>query len=946
MASNQDSKKPTTNQGSSSTKPSKSPTSSAKKKQSSKTSSSKKAQSKQTSGAKKKQSSNTTSSKKVQPKQTSSAKKKQGTKAPSGSSKKVQPKQTSGAKNKQSSKTTSSKKVHPKKTTTAKKKKLENQTKVSNTDNQKRGNSKAKKVVAASSLTAAAAKKRSKTKDSEPDKIRPVKKSKTTRKPKTSGRKLNNLEVRNSHASMRKKAKKIKFVRTTKRSQDPLIYDEAKYLKNLKRSGKRNTKYIMMLFTFLFTLSLLFTLRLEITHTKSGQNLETYASNMYTETTSVDSTRGTIYDTNGEALAINLEVYDIKAITSADFECNTGGTYENCALEDAHEAAVAMTEALNLGDDAEAYIEERLQYGLDNGKYEISFGSYGTNVTLSQKKALEALEYPWLQFTAQDLRFYPYGDFASYIVGYTTKDDDGEINGALGVEKALDGYLKGQDGSITSSFDNYGIELTEAQQSAIPAIDGTDVYLTLDNVIQTYLENSMEKALSQDGVSDIEYDGLFTIVMDVETGGILAAQSYPTFDPNVREIENYMNFFTSYCFEPGSTFKAATVAAADEAGVWDENALEKTGSRSASTWGGFTVGDYNNQVGWGLTSWAQGFYFSSNTVMTYIMDEIPKDFWIEFVTEKLLIGTPVSTQFFETPSCVFNPVYDVEYATTSFGQGMTLNVLQLLRMYSALVNDGQMVTPHIVSEILDSDSGETIYTDDSLEVIEDVVSEETSQHIRELLRGVVDYDDGVNKGTGYNYLGSDYDIGMKTGTAQMVGDDGKYLENEYIYSTIAAAPIEDPQLLIFTAVIAPEDNKTNISYLAFPQYVKEVFDNSLSYLNSENREVDLDSENSTYRVQNYVGTDIDDVDASRIIKIGTGEVTSQYPKDGQELSTSQNTILFGTDNLEFPDVEGFTYNETVAICNKLDLTCEFTNTGSSVASYTNESENKYKIKME
>lgn len=806
-------------------------------------------------------------------------------------------------------------------------------------------NSKLAKTAAVTGLGVGAAKAKKSKQTDEEKKVKAVKKAKTPRKPKKSGRKLNNLEVRNSHASMRKKTKRIKFVRSPKKSSDPLIYDEAKYMKKLKKSGKRNLKYIMILFSTLFALSVLFTIRLEVTHTKSGQNLADYASNMYTETTSVDSTRGTIYDSNGEALAINLEVYDVKAITSADFECNTGGSFENCALTDASDAAANMAEALNMDSASADYIEERLQYGLDNKKYEVSFGSYGTNITLSQKKALDALEYPWLDFTPQELRFYPYGDFASYIVGYTTKDEEGEINGALGIEKALDGYLKGQDGSITSSFDNYGIELTEAQQSAIPAIDGTDVYLTLDNVIQTYLENSMEKALSADDVKDIEYDGLFTIVMDVENGDVLAAQSYPTFDPNVREIENYTNFFANYCFEPGSTFKAATVAAADEAGVWDENALEKTGERSASTWGGYVVGDYND-VGWGLTSWAQGFYFSSNTVMTYIMDEIPKDFWIEFVTEKLLIGTPVSTQFFETPSCVFNPQYDVEYATSSFGQGITVNALQLLRMYSALVNDGQMVTPHIVDSIVDSESGETIYTDADLEVIQDVVSDETSEHIRDLLRGVVDYDDGVNKGTGYNYLGSDYDIGMKTGTAQMVGDNGSYLEDEYLYSTMAVAPVEDPQLLIYTAVIAPKDGEYNISYKAFPQYVKEVFDNSLSYLNSENREVDVTNENSTYRVQDYSGLDIAEIDEDRVIKIGSGQVTAQYPKAGQELSTEQNTIVFGTDDLQFPDVVGYTYNETVAICNQLELTCTFSNTGSRVKSVATESENKYKIKME
>ncbi len=783
----------------------------------------------------------------------------------------------------------------------------------------------------------------------ETTKIKAVKKKQTLNKKKKINKK--DLKLKNNHALSKKRKSRIKFVNPSKEKEKTQYYDEAQYLKTLRKSGKKNLYRIFMFFTFLIAICLVFILKLEITHTKNGYNLEDYAERNYLETTNVDSTRGTIFDTNGEALAINLESYELRAITSRDFECNVNGKYENCALEDTSEASKQMASALNLKSNEEAYIKERLDFGIANDKYEVTFGSQGKNLTLSQKKALEELEYPWLKFDSQEMRFYPFGDFASYVVGYTTKDPDtGEMIGALGVEKALDGHLKGQDGIETSLFDNYGIELTEAQQSAIPKIDGTDVYLTLDSVIQTYLENSMEKALSQDGVSDIGYEGLFTIVMDAKTGDILAAQSYPTFDPNVRKIENYTNYFTNYCFEPGSTFKAATVAAADEAGVWDDKSTVPTGKRSASTWGGTSIGDWNDSVGWGNITWAQGFYLSSNTVMTYIMDQIPNDFWIEFVTEKLLIGVPVSTQFFTTPSCVFNPRYDVEFATTSFGQGLTVNVLQLLRMYSALVNDGTMVTPHIVKEIKDSETGETIYSDKDLEVIENVVSVETSDHINELLRGVVTYEGPAygtgDDGTGYNYKGSNYDIGMKTGTAQMVGDNGQYEKNKFIYSSMAAAPIDDPQLLIYTAVIAPENNKTNISYKAFPQYIKEVFDNSLSYINSENRTIDIDAEIETKYVKNYVGKEIKEIDEKRVVKIGSGEVKSQYPKSGQKISKDQKVLVFGSEDLKVPNLVGYSYNEAVAVCNEFELNCEFKNSGSTVATVTKEDDKKYILKME
>lgn len=772
------------------------------------------------------------------------------------------------------------------------------------------------------------------------------KRSPATKKKKTQARKLNNIEVRNSHANAKKKQSRFKITQPTKKTNEPHIYDEVKYKKKLRKQGKRNIKVISTIFATLFVISLLFIVRLETTNTKNGNNLTDYAKNNYTKTTSVDAKRGTIYDTNGEALAINLEVYDLRAITDAGYQCNIDEKYQSCAIEDAAEASVQIAKALDLSSDEQAYVKERLDYGIDNKKYEVSFGTLGKNITLSQKKALEKLNYPWLQFDAQELRFYPYGDFASYVIGYTTKDEEtNEIEGQLGVEKALDGHLKGQDGVETSSFDNYGIELSDEQKSAIPKVDGTDVYLTLDSVIQTYLESSWEKYREEANVTDADYDGLFTIVMDAKTGDILAAQSYPTFDPNVRKIENYTNFFVNYCYEPGSTFKAATVAAADEAGVWDDNATVPTGSRSASTWGGAVIKDWNSGVGFGNITWNEGFYFSSNTVMTYIMDKIPKDFWTDFVTNKLLIGTPVATQFFETPSCVFNPKYDLEYATTSFGQGMTVNVLQMLRMYSALVGDGNMVTPHIVQTIKDSDTGETIYSDEDLKVTEDVISSETSEHIRSLLRGVVTYDNGTTRGTGPQYQGGDYDIGMKTGTAQMVGDNGQYEKDKFVYSAMTAAPIEDPQLLMYSVVIAPKGAKSSIAYDGFGQVTKEVYNNSLSYINSENRAVDLDPEVSTKKASNYVGKDVTDVGDS-VIKVGSGEITDQYPKAGQVISTDQKVVVFGTKDLKFPDVTGYSYNETVAICNQLELACEFSNTGTKVKSVTNQGKNKYKIKME
>ncbi len=767
------------------------------------------------------------------------------------------------------------------------------------------------------------------------DKVKPVRKSPSIKKQsKNNSKKVKKIEVRNEHArTQASKKKSIKIKMKKRPRKEVMIYDEPKYYKNLSKHARKVSKYVIGLYLILFALSLISVVKLEVTHTRNGYNLGDIANDKYQEKTNIESKRGTIYDSSGDALAINLEVYDLKIITSPDFQyIKEGGSgYETYPINvDATEMGTEIAKTLGHDEpEASQYIADRIQTGIDDEKYEVQIGKYGKNITLSERNELEKLDYPWLEFEEKDMRFYPYGDFASYILGYTTTDENGEINGELGVEKALDGHLKGQDGTQISSFDNYGIELSDAQKQVIPKIDGTDVYLTLDTVIQTYLESSMEKALNEENVKDTEYDGIFTIVMDVDSGNILAAQSYPSFDPNKRDIENYTNYFTNYCFEPGSTFKTATIAAAYESGVWNDTITEPTGSRSASTWGGATIQDWNNGAGWGSLTWKEGYYMSSNTVMTYIMDSIDKEYWDDFIQNKLLIGKPVKTQFFETPSCDYSPQYDLEYATASFGQGITVNVLQLLRMYSGLINDGKLVTPHIVSEIKDADTGETIYSDEDLESQDDVVSPETSEFVREMLRGVVTYDNGVIQGTGEKYQGSTYDIGMKTGTAQIAGDNGQYEKDKYLYSSIALAPVEDPQLLVYTAVIRPTTEF--ISYQAFPQYVKEVFDNSLSYLNSENEKIDINNEVDKYSVKNYTGKQMEEISNSgQIVKIGTGKVDYQYPKAGQKIAASQKVILVGNKDATMPDIKGYTYNETVAVCNALQVTCEFENTGTVV----------------
>ncbi len=735
---------------------------------------------------------------------------------------------------------------------------------------------------------------------------------------------------------MMKSKKKQQAVTKNKKVKKKLVTME----KQDKIDRSKSTFFMLVfvfIFIFLFIVAILWTLRIEVTHSFDGKDLEAYAKDIYTKKTTLKSERGNIYDENGEALAVNIKTYDIYIVL------NTGEKDGELSKVDRDKTADILIDKLKLNDDEDAkkLIISQLSQDAKDGYAQVAIGVYGKGISIADKEAIEKAQKKAninaIQFTENVERFYPFGDFASYILGFTMKDENGEDKSQIGVESSLNGYLKGRDGSETSQNDINNIQINKEQSSVMDKMDGSDVTLTIDSQIQQYIQTFMNKYLVNAGE-----EMAFTVVMDAKDGSILGAYSTPSFDPNQRDVQNYINPYTDFCYEPGSTIKSFVIAAAMDDGVWNPNEYGPTGKREKDEWGaGNYVADWlYNQYGqnWGSITWEQGFWYSSNTIMTQIVDKIGYSKWYDYLTKTFEFGQPIDNQFLKSNPCSVDPQYPLDYANTSFGQGMTVNVLQLLRGYSIFATDGEMLQPHVVEKMTDSETGEVFYKDTEDKSLEPKkkLDEEIAKQVREELEQAVYYESpkgGIYDAVGLPYKNKKVKIGAKTGTAQVASSSGGYAKDgDLIHSVMALAPIDDPEIIVYTAVVAPDDSPVDM----MAKYVNNIINYSLDYLNSANSDVDLSkTDNNRYQLKNYVGKDSAEAqkelkkDGIKVITLGTGKIASQYPEKAQVISKDETVILRSVGEVDPQILENKSYSEVDGICSAMNWECELNGIGTS-----------------
>jgi len=637
-----------------------------------------------------------------------------------------------------------------------------------------------------------------------------------------------------------------------------------------------------------------------MSHKIDGINLKDFANNRNTKSESIYAKRGNIYDKDGNALASVVNSYKIIAYLD---EGRTTNKNKPEHVVDKENTAKVLNEILGID------YEDALKR-LSKDAYQVEFGSKGKNISESTKNKIEELNLPGIDFILGQKRTYSMGSFASYIIGYAKTEEDEygntiDIKGELGIESYYDEDLSGIDGSLTYQTDAYGYTLPSAEVIEEKAIDGNDIYLTIDSNIQLFAETLVTNLSNE-----YDMDWMIFSVMDAKTGAIVASSTYPNFNPNdLNTLSSYMNPLVSYEYEPGSTMKTFSFAASIEEGLYNGEKTFKSGQIDVAD---VTIKDFNKS-GWGEISYDTGFAYSSNVAATNLGLELGVNKLTDYY-KKLGFGKKTNIELANEVSGKIRFKYKSELATASFGQGITVTPIQMLQALSTITNDGTVLKPYIVDKIV-NDNGEVVY-DGKREEIVKVYSKETTDYMKKLMHNVV-YD-----GLSTSWKPNKTNMIGKTGTAQIASPDGGYLKGDYNYirSFAGIFPEEDPKYIVYVAA----KQITSGSATPIAKELTKAVDDIVSYLGIETKEK---LENKIIKLDNLISkevvTTVEDLKNKKLkpILIGNGKyIINQYPLKNSKLFENSKVFLV-TNSKEYfmDDITGWSFNEVMTYSNLIGI---------------------------
>lgn len=545
---------------------------------------------------------------------------------------------------------------------------------------------------------------------------------------------------------------------------------------------------ISMAFVFLLFVGRF--LYLSISKTIAGENISERVSNLYKRDEILKSVRGAIYDNSGNVIAEDSHSFTLYAIldkSSLDYKGKP------MYVVDKEKTAEKLSTVIPLSE------KKILKYLHPKHKaYQVEFGTAGSGISLATKKKIMAMHLPGIHFDETPSRLYPNGRFASHIIGIAQPFNDKKTHsinliGTMGIEKYFNKVLSGKDGRRIALVDAGEYQLPGGQHSYKAPINGNNIYLTIDSQLQIYLENLLDAVQNK-----YKPKALTAIVEDVKTGKIRAASQRPTFDPATRKglNDNWRNILVQDSYEPGSVFKILSITAAIQEGKYNPKEYYRSGS---ITFNGSTIHDWN-YTGWGAIPFEQAFPRSSNIGMSILVNRLGRHTWRRYL-DNYHIGKKTNITLPDENSGLINIHSQIDQAVTSFGQGITVNALQMMQVYSALANSGQMLKPQLVEKIVSS-SGKVIKRYKKIKVGKPVYSQETAQTTLKLMRDVVEKEYGT--GTTYKIPGKS--IAVKTGTAQIAGIHGGYLKGDrnYLFSVVGLTPADNPRYCIYITMKQPQ----------------------------------------------------------------------------------------------------------------------------------------------
>lgn len=691
-----------------------------------------------------------------------------------------------------------------------------------------------------------------------------------------------------------------------------------------KKKRKNRSLYVINIMTLVACLLLasdVFYVAIGKMHLRSHTNLTPYidTANMLTEKTK--ALRGNIFDINGNIIAQDSRTYNIICILSKDRPALEG---EIAYVDDKEYTAEVLAKCLKSDYD---YIYNLLNQDV----YQTELGNIGRGISKSVKDEIESYNLPGIEFTDAIQRAYPIGQFASHLVGYAQPNEEGTTIGRMGVELYLNSYLQGEDGSRTYQVDQYGYVLPGMKETVVSAENGNNVYLTLNSEIQKPLEEAL-KELGEIYNMKRAWAG----VMEVKTGRILAWGQAPSFDPNYLDnIETYNDIGTSLPYEPGSTLKSFTWAAAmnenkyDGAATTDGNQycfVSDMQNNPIRTYSEDNYGCVYNagERKYGTVDLDTGLIKSLNTVAAAIQNEVINPDTHYSYMDKFGFFKEVNTDGIPDAKGYSNFTWAAEKVTLSYGHGSTVTMLQLLQAYSAIYGDGRPVKPYFVESIRDYyDNNKIIYQAET-EYLDQVITEETAKRMRELLERCI-YEEG-SAATYYKI--DEARIGGKTGTT-IVAEGGDYESSEFFISSIMIGmPIEDPQLMIYFAFESPETPRNVEMTKPITDYYKKVailygLTDNAQKENNEEEPVNgaKQSDIKQYEMPNLINHSLDYANKklegkeANIIILGDGDtVVSQFPSDNSSIYSGQRVFL-NTSVAEFkmPDLSGWTRKDVTGL---------------------------------
>lgn len=598
----------------------------------------------------------------------------------------------------------------------------------------------------------------------------------------------------------------------------------------------------------------------------------------------IKASRGTIYDSQGNILAISISV-DTISVSPVILQKNKNITVEEVALE--------LSTVLNL------------QYNkiLEKLKTQTQYQLIATKVERKDsdliKEYIKNNSVSGIYIQPDSKRYYPYGALAAHAIGFTGDDNQG----LFGLELSLDGYLRGIDGKILTELDVGGTELPFAFESRIEAVDGYDVITTLNADIQKIAENVVKQAI----IDNKSKDGAVCIIADSKTSEILAMVSEPGFDLNfpralpegysidgwtgLRNSDVELLYSTVWrnkaimdTYEPGSTFKSITTAMALEE---DVVGLDTVVDDLPVTVFGAAIHCWSKEYPHGTETFLQAVYNSCNPVFVKISHLIGIKTFYEYVESfgfKNYSGIELAG---EGKSIFHDDPTKLDMSVASFGQRFQITPIQMVAAYNAIANGGYLIQPSLTDAIIDK-QGNVIY-DFEPQAVRQVISKETSDKLRKILEGV------VTEGGAKNAYVDGYRVAGKTGTSETT------VEDVYVSSFIGFAPADNPVITVLFIVFNPQGASYYGSQVAAP-YAKMVFEQALEALSVE-RQGNASSNKISVYVPNLSGYNVEKA-TQKIKSYGldyeiegstAGEdvtIMYQYPESGTKITKDGVIILY------------------------------------------------------